>query len=93
MAVSYTHLTHPNSNNFSGADIQAAKDLKINAYVVGPNLKLQRYNLLSESTTNLGVISPIALTDAQRASLVKEFQVSWDEHIADGCDFDCDRMI
>ena len=90
--VAYAH-THPNSNNFSGADIQAAKDLKINAYVVGPNLKLQRYNLLSESTTNLGVISPIALTDAQRASLVKEFQVSWDEHIADGCDFDCDRMI
>ena len=90
--VAYAH-THPNSNVFSRADIQAAKNLRIDAYVVGPNLELQRYNLSSASTTNLGVISPIALTDAQRASLVTEFQVSWDAHIAAGCDFDCDRMI
>ena len=91
-AVAYAH-THPNSNVFSGADIRAAKNLKIDAYVVGPNLELQRYNLSSASVTNLGVISPIALTDAQRSSLVTEFQVSWDAHISSGCDFDCGSMI
>ncbi len=90
--VAYAH-THPNSNVFSGADIRAAENLKIDAYVVGPNLELQRYSLSSASTTNLGVISPIALTDAQRSSLVTEFQVSWDAHIADGCDFNCGSMV
>lgn len=90
-AVAYAH-THPNSNVFSGADIRAAENLKIDAYVVGPNLELQRYSLSSASTTNIGGISPIALTDAQRSSLVTEFQVSWDAHIAAGCDFDCGSM-
>ena len=90
-AVAYAH-THPNSNVFSGADIRAAENLKIDAYVVGPNLELQRYSLSSASTTNIGGISPIALTDAQRSSLVTEFKVSWDAHIAAGCDFDCGSM-
>lgn len=89
--VAYAH-THPNSNDFSGADIRAAENLEIDAYVVGPNLELQRYSLSSASTTNLGVISPIALTDAQRSSLVVEFQLSWDAHIAAGCDFNCGSM-
>ena len=91
IVVAYAH-THPNSNVFSGVDIQAAKSLKIDAYVVGPNLELQRYSLSSVSTTNLGVISPIALTNVQRSSLVTQFQVSWDAHIADGCDFNCESM-
>ena len=90
-AVAYAH-THPNSNVFSGADIRAAENLKIDAYVVGPNLELQRYSLSSASITNIGGISPIALTDAQRSSLVTEFQVSWDAHIAAGCDFNCGSM-
>lgn len=90
--VAYAH-TPPNSNVFSGADIRAAGNLGINAYVVGPNLELQRYDLSSAITTNLGIISPIALTDAQRALLVTEFQVSWDTHVADGCDFGCNNMI
>ena len=88
-AVAYAH-THPNSNVFSRADIRVAEGLKIDAYVVGPNLELQRYSLSSASATNLGVISPVALTDAQRSSLVAEFQVSWDEHVSSGCDFGCD---
>lgn len=46
------------------ADIRAAESLKIDAYVVGPNLELQWYSLSSASTTNLGVVSPLALTDA-----------------------------
>ena len=90
-SVAYAH-THPNSNVFSEADIRAARNLKIDAYVVGPNLELQRYSLSSASITNLGVISPIALTDAQRSSLVAEFQVLWDAHVAEGCDFNCGNM-
>ncbi len=96
--VAYAH-THPNSNSFSGrapgaisGDIPAAKSLGIDAYVVGPNLELQRYSVASGEITNLGVISPIALTDAQRFSLVVVFQVSWDTHISAGCDFDCGNM-
>ena len=89
--VAYAH-THPNSNNFSEADIKVAQSLKIDAYVVGPNLELQRYNLLSASTANLGGISPIALTDERRSSLITEFQVSWDAHVSAGCDFDCSGM-
>ena len=69
-----------------------AKGLKIDAYVVGPNLELQRYNLLSASTANLGGISPIALTDERRSSLITEFQVSWDARVSAGCDFDCSGM-
>ena len=57
-----------------------------------PNLELQWYSLSSASTTSLGVISPIALTDAQRSALVTEFQASWDAHIADGCGFNCESM-
>ena len=54
-------------------------------------LKLQREiwlnkNISSSSGTNLGVISPVALTDEQRQSLVEEFKVSWDNHILLGCD-------
>ena len=90
-AAAYAH-THPDSNVFSGADIRAAQSLNIDAYVVGPNLELQRYSLASASATNLGVISPVALTDAQRSALITEFQVSWDTHISSGCDFGCGSM-
>ena len=91
-AVAYAH-THPNSNVFSSKDIQAAEYLQIDAYVVGPNLQLQRYSFASKTTTALGVISPSVLTDAQRASLVTEFQDSWNSHISTGCDFNCGCMI
>ena len=90
--VAYAH-THPNSNNFSGSDISAARSLGMNAYVVGPNLNLQKYSLSSGSIINLGKISPIALTEEQKASLVRDFKVSWDAHIAAGCDFNCGSMI
>ena len=89
--VAYAH-THPNSNNFSTSDIQVAKKLQIDAYVVGPNLELQCYSFSENLITNLGGISPIELTEEQKASLVTEFRVSWDSHIADGCDFGCDGM-
>lgn len=89
--VAYAH-THPNSNSFSDADIRVANHFGIDAYVVGPNLNLQRYNLTSATTTSLGIISPIALTDEQRAALVSEFRISWDNHVTEGCDFNCGGM-
>ncbi len=86
--VAYAH-THPNSNEFSEEDIIAAQYLRIDAYVVGPNLELQWYSLFYASVTGCGIISPIALTDAERFSLMVEFQVSWDAHVDSGCDFNC----
>ena len=82
--VAYAH-THPVTSSFSALDIQSAKDFEIDGYLVGPTLKLQKYSLSSKSTTDLGSISPIALTDAQRSSLVTEFQASWDAHVSTGC--------
>ncbi len=66
--VAYVH-THPNSNSFSKADINVANNGGINAYVVGPNLELLKYNVASASTINLGMITPIALTDSQKIPL------------------------
>ena len=90
--VAYAH-THPNSNDFSSSDIRVAKNLNIDAYVVGPNLVLQRYSVSSAEIINIGSITPITLTDSQRLSLVTEFQASWDDHISAGCDFNCKNMI
>ena len=85
--------THPNSNSFSGmrenaekGDIPNANRQGINVYVVGPNLNLQRYNVSDGTITVVRRISPIALTDAQRTSLVAEHRASWEEHIVS-----CDR--
>ena len=75
------------------ADLRAAANLNVNAYVVGPNLELQRYELSTGSITKLGIISPVSLTDAQKTGLVKEFQMSWDNHVAAGCDFNCAGMV
>lgn len=88
--VASAHI-HPNSNTFSDQDKSVAMYLNINSYVVGPNLQLQKYDP-SSGTTNLGAIYPIQLTDAQKNSLVKEFEVSWDDHIIIGCDFGCFNM-
>ena len=89
--VAYAH-THPNSNSFSNADINAAKKLGVDAYVVGPNLELQRYSLSSAVISNVGTIVPIELTDAQKNALIGEFQISWDTHIMEGCEFGCNSM-
>ena len=86
VASAHTHLF---GNTFSEQDKSVAMFLNINNYVVGPNLELQRYNVSSGSITNLGVISPTPLTDAQRDSLVANFEVSWDEHIMIGCEYRC----
>ena len=89
--VAYAH-THPNTSFFSPADKNVSQTMGIDAYVVGPNLELQRYSYFSASITNIGTISPIALTDAQRSALVAEFQVLWDAHVAAGCEFNCGSM-
>lgn len=77
---------------FSSADITAAANLDVDAYVVGPNLILQRYDLNTNSILNLGMISPVQLTVSQKIDLIEEFQVSWDKHITAGCDFNCGSM-
>ena len=79
--VAYGH-THPNS--LSGADINYAARHNINAYVVGPNLLLQRYNVANGTTVVVSTILPVGLTEAQRSVLVSMFRASWDSHIVGG---------
>ena len=86
--VAYVH-THPNSNEFSDADKGVANRLGINGYVVGPDHLLRRYNIDTNSVTDLNHIAQYVLTPSTQGQLVNEFKVSWDEHVAAGCDFDC----
>lgn len=81
--------THPNSISFSDEDKDSARKLRINIYMVGPNLELQRYNYKTKDVTGLGAISPIALTSNQQFSLIEEFHISWKAHISGQCDFRC----
>lgn len=60
--------------------------------MVGPNLELQHYNTSLGVTSSLGQINPVELTETQKNQLVSDFQVSWDEHISEGCDFGCSNM-
>ena len=89
--VAYAH-THPTSNFFSGSDKWVAEGLKVNAYMVGPNLELQMYDISSDTIMRLGKISPIALTDSQKDALVTQFRVSWDAHISNGCNKGCENI-
>ena len=89
--VAYAH-THPNSNVFSPTDKNVAKNLKVNAYVVGPNLQLQKYDWITNEQSALGVIIPKQLSELKKSSLVLQFRISWDSHIKDGCDFGCSTM-
>lgn len=77
--------TRPKGITFSDADIANAERRGINAFVVGPNLKLQKYNVISHKTSSLGRVYPIALTSWQKEALLSEFQISWDSH-SETCD-------
>ena len=78
--VAYTH-THPNDNEFSPGDISTANDSSINAYVVGPNLLLQKYCWETGGIIPLYNICPTPLTSMQKSALVAQFQDSWNRHI------------
>ena len=73
--------------------ISVAQKLNIDAYVVGPNLELQHYSTSLGLTSSLGKINPVELTEAQKNQLVSDFQVSWDEHVSEGCEFGCSNMV
>ncbi len=86
--VAYAH-THPNSVVFSDPDKSVAVSLGIDAYVVGPDLNLQRYDYTTGEISSVGFITPLVLTDQQKADLIGSFQSSWDAHVAEGCKFNC----
>lgn len=81
-AIAYAH-THPNSNSFSQPDRDYASNHYINAYVVGPNYELQRYDYISGEETGLGKITPTPLTAAQMNDL-NSLIVSWEAHFVKG---------
>ena len=89
--------THPNSNFFSGAngkpgDITNAIHRKLDSYVIGPNLILQKYSVSLGVVTQVGRANPVPLTIWQRAKLILQFIISWTNHLGT-CDFGCETMI
>jgi len=91
-AVAYVH-THPNSVSFSSKDKDYANNNGINAYVIGPDLVVKRYDYVTDATTVLGTIKPKALSNGQKEQLLS-LQVVWDAHFIDGVcanGFSCDR--
>ena len=79
--IAYVH-THPNSNSFAPIDKEIARDWEINAYVVGPNLWLQRYNFASGIVN--GEVARVTLrnlTVAERAALEALYRASWNAHL------------
>ncbi len=93
-----TAHTHPNSNSFSGlapgaksGDVPNAIRRGLDSYVIGPNLKLQKYSISSGTVSVVGVASPVVLTSQQQATLVLQFQISWDNHLGT-CAFGCEHM-
>ena len=91
--VGYAH-THPNSNTFSKADLCIADNQGITAYVIGPNLILQRYDPESSSTVSLHFISPEMHGDVGAIEMMV-FQIKWNLHLVDGkCpkNYGCENM-
>jgi len=93
-----TAHTHPNSNSFSGlspgatsGDIPNAIRRGLDSYVIGPNLNLQKYSISSGTISVVGVATPVVLTSQQQATLVSQFQISWDNHLGT-CLFGCEHM-
>lgn len=91
-----TAHTHPNSNEFSGlspgtdkGDIHNAIKRGINSYVIGPNLKLQKYIVSLDSVCVVGIAAPRLITTQEKSSLMWHYQSSWREHLDDCNDFDC----
>lgn len=84
--------THHNLSSFSYNDERVAIDLGVNAYVVGPDLELQRYNVLT-GVSRLGSISPVKLSVWQQDLLRITFQKSWERHAAVPCGPGCGSMI
>ena len=90
--VAYSH-THPNSNQFSSADITIANDLKIDAYFNGPNLQVKKFEYRTgQYPIDVGTITPTPLSDTEKQALQVAFSESWYEHLTDGsCNFNCDE--
>ncbi len=93
-----TAHTHPNSNSFSGlapgatsGDIPNAMNRRMDSYVIGPNLNLQKFSISSQSVSIVGIASPVELTSQQQSELISQFQISWDNHLGT-CNFGCENM-
>ena len=87
--TAYAH-THPIYNEFSRKDKDVA--IKMNAYVVGPNRLLQKYDATTMRISPHGSVSPRQLLSPEKNALRNQFQASWDNHVASGCKKGCGLM-
>lgn len=82
--VAYVH-THPNSNKFSGGDINYANYYGWNGYVVIPNYTVLKYECGSEDLNGvtIGEFVPVAITLSQEE--IEKLKGIWYGHFeADG---------
>ena len=89
--VAFAH-THPNSSWFSPDDMDNSNYFNVNTYVVGPDLMLRCYvkhSGIDIKGNEIETISPIALTIEQKNALIDKYRVSWDNHVSEGCEFNC----
>lgn len=79
--VAFIH-THPNSNQFSEADIGWAKWKMYNMYVVIPTHDVLKYDWCSKTVVSIGkmVPSPVTLTQDE----VDTLKEAWYGHFVDG---------
>ena len=87
--------THPNSNNFSQADMNWAKNNSIGIYVVSPNRSLQLHsdNGNGYVTTTVAIgLQTRQLSAYEQYSLQQQYQAQWNTHIQAACGFNCANM-
>ena len=84
--VAFAHI-QPNNNKFSDGDFDNANRHNVNAYVVGPSKKLQKYESAIGKETDICTISPVALTASQYTKLYNDTWLSWEYHLLIGCDY------
>lgn len=82
--------THPSNNKYSDQDLKNAHVRGVNNYLIGPNLMLQRYNVLDNTTSEICPISPIGLSESISQLLESTLRESWDNHLANCIGFSCE---
>jgi len=90
--VGYVH-THPNGTEFSDADIEAAKKLNCDAYVVLPSGNIRKYDININDAYDIesseGYIRK-ELSDSERLLLKDAYRQEWENHFDENGCYKCD---
>ena len=80
--VAYAH-THPHSNTFSKPDYNYANSHSIDAYVIGPNLWVQKYSYYDDEVTKISMatVKECGVIQPERLNFLRSI---WESHFVDG---------